>query len=89
MNVREYVKDSRVPRRTILVGEDDGEVRNFLEVTLRCRGYKVESSGDGNEVLRYLRAGHPVSAVLLDTLMPNRDGFETLREIRQINVTSR
>jgi two-component system response regulator AtoC len=78
--------DSRLARRTILVGDDESEVRNYLEVTLRCRGYHVESAVDGEEVLSYVRAGHPVSAVLLDVIMPNKDGFETLREIRQFNA---
>jgi two-component system response regulator AtoC len=78
--------DSTLARRTILVGEDESEVRNYLEVSLRCRGYDVESAVDGEEVLSYVRAGHPVSAVLLDVMMPNKDGFETLREIRQLNA---
>jgi two-component system response regulator AtoC len=75
--------NSEVTKKTILVGEDDGEVRNYLEVTLRCRGYDVQSAADGDAVLRYLRTGRPVSAVLLDIIMPNKDGFETLREIRE------
>jgi two-component system response regulator AtoC len=72
---------------TILLAEDDAEVRNFLEVTLECRGYAVQSASDGNELLGYLRAGASVSAILLDIMMPNKDGFETLREVRQINAT--
>ncbi len=78
--------DSGVMRKTILIGEDDGEVRNYLEVTLRCRGYDVQSAADGDAVLRYLRTGRPVSAVLLDIIMPNKDGFETLREIRETHT---
>lgn len=75
-----------VMRKTILVGEDDREVRNYLEVTLRCRGYDVKSAADGEGVLDYLRSGSPVSAVLLDIIMPNKDGFETLREVREMNA---
>ena len=70
---------------TILIAEDDAEVRNFLEVTLECRGYAVQSASDGDELLGYLRTGGAVSAILLDIMMPNKDGFETLREIRQVN----
>jgi len=71
---------------TILVGEDEPEVLSYLEMTLKCLGYSVESAQDGDEVLACLRSSTPeVSAVLLDIVMPNRDGLDTLREIRNIN----
>src|SRR5271165_1821832 len=77
--------NSEKPRQTILVGEDESEVRGFLEMTLRCQGYQVELAEDGDEVLAHLRNCPPVSAVLLDIMMPNKDGMETLREIRRID----
>lgn len=69
---------------TILVAEDDLELRAYLEMALRCLGYKVALAQDGDEALELLesRAGE-ISAMLLDFIMPNRDGIETLREIRQ------
>ncbi|MBZ5582675.1 MAG: sigma-54 dependent transcriptional regulator [Acidobacteriia bacterium] len=71
---------------TILVGEDDPEVRHYLEIALKCQGYSVSLAEDGEEVLERLRANDPpVSAVLLDIFMPRRDGFETLREIRRMH----
>ena len=70
--------------RTVLVGEDELEVRGYLEISLKCLGYSVEFAEDGEEVLRCLRdRGAAIDAVLLDILMPNRDGFETLTEIRR------
>jgi two-component system, NtrC family, response regulator AtoC len=72
-------------RSTILVGEDDAEIRDYLKVMLSCRGYNIQPAADGEEVLRYLRTGLPVAAILLDIIMPNKDGFETLHEIRQIS----
>src|SRR5262245_9627235 len=70
---------------TILVGEDELEVRAYLEMALKCLGYAVELAQDGEEVLAYLR-NHPteISAVLLDLMMPQRDGLEALAEIREI-----
>jgi two-component system response regulator AtoC len=72
--------------RTILLGEDDLEVRSYLETALRCQGYSIEVAQDGEEVLACLRANQvPISAVVLDVIMPRRDGIEALREIRRFN----
>ncbi len=69
----------------ILVGEDELEVRAFLEMALKCLGYSVELAQDGEEVLSHLRSAESdFVAVLLDLVMPHRDGMEVLREIRQI-----
>src|SRR5690348_13719910 len=72
-------------RLTILVVEDEHELRLYLEMALRCLGYKAELAQDGNEALECLQAGGgDISAVLLDFIMPNRDGIETLIEIRKL-----
>jgi two-component system, NtrC family, response regulator AtoC len=69
---------------TILVAEDELEIRDYLEMALKCLGYKVELAQDGAEALECLHAkSNEIAAVLLDFIMPNRDGIETLREIRQ------
>jgi two-component system, NtrC family, response regulator AtoC len=71
--------------RTILVGEDEMEVRGYLEMALKCLGYEVELAQDGNEVLACLQSsGSEISAVLLDLMMPNRGGMEILEEIHQM-----
>ena len=72
--------------RTILLAEDDLEVRSYLETALRCQGYSIEVAQDGEEVLACLRANQvPISAVVLDVIMPRRDGIEALKEIRRFN----
>jgi two-component system response regulator AtoC len=72
--------------RRILVGEDELEVRAYLEMAVKCLGYSVELAQDGDEVLSCLEAsGPPPDAVLLDLMMPNRDGLETLKEIRRMH----
>lgn len=69
--------------RTILVGEDELEVRGYFQMALKCLGYSVELAQDGDEVLSCLRSSRgEIDAVLLDIMMPNGDGLETLREIR-------
>lgn len=72
--------------RTILVGEDELEVLGYFEMALKCLGYAVETALDGDEVLSCLRSSRTeISAVLLDVIMPNRDGLDTLREIRNFD----
>jgi two-component system response regulator AtoC len=68
--------------RTILVGDDEPECRQFLEMALRYQGYGVELAEDGQEVLNCLQANRAVSAVVLDFFMPGKNGLDTLREIR-------
>jgi len=71
---------------TILLGEDDPEVRQYLDMALKCQGYAVTLAEDGEEVLECFRASEaPVSAILLDIVMPRKDGFEALTEIRRWN----
>jgi two-component system response regulator AtoC len=71
---------------TILVGEDELEVLGYFDIALKCLGYNVATAQDGDEVLACLRSSRSdIAAVLLDIFMPNRDGLDTLREIRQFD----
>lgn len=68
---------------TILVVEDEPEVRSYLELSLRCQGYTVHNTEDGEEALQFLEhRGDSVSLVLLDVVMPRKDGLTTLRQLR-------
>jgi two-component system response regulator AtoC len=70
---------------TILVAEDEPEVRSYLSVALSCRGYNVEFAQNGEEALQYLRLDHNrPSLVLMDILMPYKDGLEALREMHTL-----
>jgi DNA-binding NtrC family response regulator len=72
------------PMNTILIAEDEPEVRDYLGVALNCEGYDVEFAQNGEEVVSFLeRDATRVSLLLLDLIMPYKDGFETLREVRQ------
>lgn len=70
---------------TILVAEDDLDVRSYLELALRCDGYTVETADDGDQALDVLRQNPRIAAALLDIVMPRRDGLETLKDIRRFN----
>ncbi len=72
--------------RTILVAGDELEVRGYLGMAVKCLGYSVELAQDGDEVLACLQSSRTdFAAILLDIVMPSRDGIDTLREIRRMN----
>jgi CheY-like chemotaxis protein len=72
--------------QTILLGEDDLEVRGYLETALKRQGYAVEAAQDGEEVLSALENSPvPISAIILDVILPRKDGIDTLKEIRRID----
>ena len=74
---------------TILLGEDDLEVRSYLETALKCQGYSVEAFQDGDEVLSALQGGSgPFSAIILDVVLPRKDGNEVLQEIRRFDTVT-
>ena len=61
---------------TILLVEDDFDVREALAETLRDEGYRVECAVDGEQALDYLRTGARPGLILLDLMMPRMSGSE-------------
>jgi CheY-like chemotaxis protein len=61
---------------TILLVEDDFDVREALAETLRDEGYAVDCACDGEEALQYLRGGGAPQLILLDLMMPRMSGSE-------------
>jgi len=67
----------------ILVIDDDLLLRGTVELILRSEGHEVASVGAGREGVERFRADR-FDLVACDALMPNRDGLETIREIRDL-----
>jgi CheY-like chemotaxis protein len=61
---------------TILLVEDDIDVREALAETLREEGYLVDVANDGLDALAYLRRGGQPGLILLDLMMPRMSGSE-------------
>lgn len=61
---------------TILLVEDDDDVREALADVLRDAGYDVAWAADGAEAIRLLRAGLRPAAIVLDLMMPVMNGFQ-------------
>jgi two-component system, OmpR family, KDP operon response regulator KdpE len=65
----------------VLIVDDDPRILKFLEVKLKASGYGVLTADSGVQALEQVEAQEP-DLVVLDVLMPKKDGFETLRELR-------
>ena len=68
---------------TVLLADDDDQIRQLLRIMLDAAGYKVLLAADGHEALT-LFAQHPgVSVAVIDLVMPNKEGIETIRAMRE------
>ena len=71
----------------ILVAEDEPEIRDYLQVALRRPNFVIDFAENGEEVLNVLAKGYDApSLVILDVMMPRKDGMATLKEIRCQNL---
>src|ERR1044072_3854094 len=68
-------------QQCVLLVEDDPALRRYLEVVLERAGYSVISAGDGLEAMKSLLA-EQVDVVVTGALMPNLDGYELCRFVR-------
>ncbi|MER7475944.1 response regulator, partial [Micromonospora sp. NPDC000018] len=66
----------------ILVADDNADMRAYLARLLAGQGWRVETVGDGRQALAAIRREQP-DLVLADVMMPEVDGFELLRRLRQ------
>src|SRR3972149_588724 len=71
----------------ILLADDDPAVCQFVDVILKQAGYSGGRAGDGVEAMDRVRQS-PADLILLDILMPGRDGLDVLRSLRQNPETS-
>jgi DNA-binding response OmpR family regulator len=66
---------------TILVVDDDPNIVIAVEFLLRNAGFEVAVTQDGQQALDYL-VDHEPALVILDVMMPNKNGFEVCEEVR-------
>ena len=66
---------------SILVVEDDKEIRNGIEIFLRSQGYEVYQAGDGIEGLEMIKQ-HEIHLAIVDIMMPRMNGITMTMELR-------
>src|SRR5688500_19567918 len=69
----------------ILIVEDDPDIALGLQHDLRLEGYDVEVAGDGQKAIDRGETGI-FDLILLDVMLPMKDGFEVCRELRRARV---
>ena len=65
----------------ILIADDDPEILTMLGIRLSKKGYQVLEAVDGNQTINLARKHHP-DLVLLDVMMPGKNGWEVAKELR-------
>lgn len=66
----------------LLVVEDDRTLLDVLETFLTGKGFEVKCAGDGDEALEIF-SGWQADLVITDILMPRKEGFETIRDLKR------
>ena len=72
-------------RFVILLVDDEERILNFLKTKLKLLAYEVILASNGIEALEQIRGQEP-DLVVLDVMMPKKDGFETLKELRTFSA---
>jgi len=73
--------EKKITNPLILIAEDEGALSGVLQSKLARHGFVVETAADGVEALEKMRMTKP-SLVLLDLIMPNKNGFQVLEEAK-------
>jgi DNA-binding response OmpR family regulator len=77
--------ESSSHRRKILVVDDEPRMIKFIRLNLEHDGFEVYEATSGPQALEKMRDRLP-DLILLDVMMPDLDGFETLRLVREISI---
>ncbi|MEQ1795899.1 MAG: response regulator [Nitrospira sp.] len=73
---------------SVLVVDDEDQIRQLIRETLEQAGYDVEEAGNGKQGLERYRA-KPADLVIMDILMPDQDGLESIMTLRREFPASR
>jgi len=82
------LSNTYVSAPSILMVDDNAELRDLLGGALTKMGYVVTSASNGAEAFRAIANGH-FDVVITDMLMPERDGIEVIGELRRLQPTAR
>lgn len=67
--------------KTVLISEDEPSLLNILKRKISGLGYEVKTATDGEEVIAIIKS-QPIDLLLLDVIMPKKNGLQVLQELR-------
>lgn len=75
--------------RKILIAEDEAAIREFIVINLQRAGYEVVAVCDGQKAIDEFerRKSDGLDVIILDIMMPHKDGFEVCKYVREIDST--
>ena len=79
--------ESEAASGTILLADDNPQILGMLSARLEKRGYTILTAGDGEEALELARTKAP-ALVVLDVMMPRKNGWEVARALKQDATTA-
>jgi two-component system response regulator AtoC len=72
-------------KEKIMVVDDEPSIRKYLQTLLEVDGFEVETLASGKEALKRIGDGERPDFIILDVLMPEMDGIETLKQLMQVD----
>lgn len=80
--------DNATKQIKVLMAEDESEVLSIMSRKVAAQGYTVITASDGEEAWEKIQKESP-DVIVLDLVMPGRNGFEVLRRVREQPTTAR
>jgi DNA-binding response OmpR family regulator len=81
-------EDAAPASGVILLADDNPQILGMLSARLEKRGYTILTAGDGEEALELARSKAP-ALVVLDVMMPKKNGWEVARALKQDETTAK
>lgn len=72
-----------VPETSILVVDDNPEIREIIRILLEAEGFSVAEAAEGDSAVR-MAAEHPFDLIILDIMMPGPNGYQACRRLREL-----
>ena len=73
-------------KKKILIVDDEADLVKMMKIRLEVSNYEVITASDGEEGIKQAEAGNP-DVILLDIMMPKKDGYTLLRELKNKETT--
>src|SRR6266446_4920135 len=74
-------------KEKVLVIDDEPSIRKYLQTLLEVDGFDVETLSSGREAIQQISKGERPDFIILDVLMPEMNGIDTLKELMQLDRT--